>query len=322
MRRRDFIGLLGGAAAGPALLWPLGARAQGNVLRVGIIDNSPLWEPFRRALREHGYVEGRTIAFEYREAADDPARLVAAAAELARLPVDVIATYGTPATRAAMRATDRIPIVMIGIGDPVGAGLVASLGRPGGNVTGNTVLSPDVGGKRLQLLKEGLGAARVGLLWNPGNASHAAILDELKAAAPGLGIALIPVPVRRFDEFEAAFSAMMRERPNAFMMTADPLHLRHADWIIAFLAKNRLPGMFQVRENVVAGGLMSYGASLPDLFRRAGGYVQKILNGTKPAELPIEQATTFELVINLKTAKALGLTIPEPFLLRTDEVIE
>ena len=294
----------------------------GATSRVGIIDNSPLWDPFRQGLREHGYVEGRTIAFEYREAGGAPGRLAAAATELARLPVDVIATYGTPASRAAKRATESIPIVMIGIGDPVGAGLVASLGRPGGNVTGNTVLSPDVGGKRLQLLKEGLGAARVGFLWNPDNASHAAILEELKAVAPSLGMALISVPARRFDEFDAAFAAMMRERPNAFMMSADPLHLNHADWIIDFLAKKRLPGMFQVRENVVAGGLMSYGASLPDLFRRAAGYVQKILNGTKPADLPIEQATTFELVINLKTAKALGLTIPEPFLLRTDEVIE
>jgi putative ABC transport system substrate-binding protein len=322
MKRRRFITLIGGAAAVP-LLAPLPLHAQqGKLARIGIIDNSPLWDHFRQGLRDLGYVEGRTVAFEYREAGGDPDRLAAAAVELAQLPVDLIAAYGTPPSRAAKRATIRIPIVMIGIGDPVGAGLVASLGRPGGNVTGNTVLSPDLSGKRLQLLKEAIGASRVAFLSNPDNASHPALLDELKAAAPPLGMRLISVPARTFDEFEPAFAAMMRERPDAFLMTADPLHLRHVGWVIAFLAKNRLPGMFQVRENVVAGGLMSYGADLPDLFRRAAGYVHKILTGTRPGDLPIEQPKKFELVLNLKTAKALGIAIPEPFLLRADEVIE
>ena len=198
IRRRQFISLLGGAAAA----WPMAARGQqARLPRVGIIDNSPLWDPFRKGMRDLGYIEGRNIAYEYREAAGVPDRLAAAAAELAALPVDVITTYGTPPARAAQRATERIPIVMIGIGDAIGSGLVASLGRPGGNITGSTVLSPDVGGKRLQLLKEAIGASRVAYLWNPDNASHSAIVDELKGTAPTIGIELIPVPARRFDEF-------------------------------------------------------------------------------------------------------------------------
>jgi putative ABC transport system substrate-binding protein len=322
MKRRRFISLLGGATAAP-LLGPLPLRAQpGRFVRIGIIDDAPLWAHFRQGLRDLGYVEGRTVAFEYREAAGDLDRLAAAATALARLPVDLIATYGTPMSRAAKRATADLPIVMVGVGDPVGAGLVASLGRPGGNITGNTVLTPDLGGKRLQLFKEAVGATRVAFLYNPDNASHPAILDELKAAAPALGMLIVPVPARTFEEFGGAFAAMLRERPHAFLMTADAVHLRHVDWIIAFLERNRVPGMFQVRENVVAGGLMSYGADLPDLFRRAAGYAHKILTGTKPGDLPIEQPKKFELVLNLKTAKALGIGIPEAFLVRADEVIE
>jgi putative tryptophan/tyrosine transport system substrate-binding protein len=321
MKRREFITLLGGAAA-----WPLAARAQqpsAKIPRIGIIDGSPLWDLFRQGLRDLGYIEGRNISFEYRVADGKPDRLAATATELAHLPVNVIATYGTASTRAAMQATTSIPIVMIGSGDPAGAGLVASLARPGGNVTGNTVLSADIIAKRLQLLREVIPTvARVALLLNPDNASHAAILAEARAATPGLGMALIPVEVRSIAEFDMALAAMMRERPDAFIMTNDPFHQLHLARIVEFLAKNRLPALFQTREHVVAGGLMSYGASLPDLFRRAAGYVHKILQGTKPANLPVEEPTKFELVINLKTAKALGLTVPESFLLRADEVIE
>jgi putative ABC transport system substrate-binding protein len=310
MRRREFILVSAAAAA-----WPLSAPAQPRVKipRIGIIGDSSHWDPFRRGLRDHGYVEGRTIALEYRTAEGVPDRLAAAAAELAQLPVDVIATYGTPPTRAAKQVTATIPIVMVGIGDPVGAGLVASLARPGGNITGNTVLSPDLGAKRLQLLKDGFGVSRVAFLLNPGNASHAGILDELKLAAAPLGLTLIPVRAKRFDELETALAAMMRERPDAFMMTADPLHQLHVDWIIDFLARNRLPAMFQVRENVVAGGLMSYGASLLDLFRRAAGYVQKILHGTKPADLPVEQPNhgqTLPLDHGSKTSHQLSQMSP------------
>jgi putative tryptophan/tyrosine transport system substrate-binding protein len=237
-------------------------------------------------------------------------------------PGGVIAVYGTPPSRAAKEATTTIPIVMIGIGDPVGSGLVPSLAWPGGNITGNTILGPDVASKRLQLLKEGVPASRVALLWNPDNASHAAYFEEMQVAAPALGLTLLSVQVRNANEFDGAFAAMMRERPDAFVMTADPLHQLHVKRIVDFLAQNRLPGMFQTREYVVAGGLMCYGANLPDLFRRGAPYVHRILNGTKPTDLPVEQAVKFELVINLKTAKALGLTIPEPFLVRADEVIE
>ena len=200
---------------------------------------------------------------------------------------------------------------------------MTNLARPGGNITGYTVLGPDIAAKRLQLLKEAFPTiSRVAFLWNPKNASHAAYLEEWKSAAPGLGVKMLFVAVSSSDEFDSAFAAMMRERPDAFTMSADPLHQPHIGWIIEFLAKNRLPAMYMLRENVIAGGLMSYGASVPDLFRRAASYVHKILQGTNPADLPVQQPVKFELVINLKTAKALGSTIAESFLLRADEVIE
>ena len=320
MTRRRFITLLGGAAAA----WPLAARAQQPKLpRIGIIDDSPVWNAFRQGLRDLGHLEGQNIAFDYRYAGGQPDRLALVAAELVRRPVDLIATWGTPPTRAAKQATTTIPIVMIGIGDPVGAGLVSSLARPGGNITGNTILGPDVAGKRLQLLKEVIPSlSRVAFLWNPDNASHPAQLAELQGAVQTLGMKLIPVAVRSSDEFDSAFATMTGERPDAFLMTSDPFHQVSIGRIIAFLDSNRLPGMFQTREVVVVGGLLSYGASLPDLFRRGAGYAHKILQGTKPADLPVELPVKFELAINLKTAKTIGLTIPESFLLRVDEVIE
>ena len=291
--------------------------------RVGIIDDAPMWNAFRQGLREHGYLEGQNIAFDYKYADGVPERLAEAAAEFVRRPVDVIATYGTPPTWAAKEATATIPIVMIAIGDPVRAGLVASIARPGGNVTGNTILGPEVGAKRLQLFKEAVPTiSRMAFLVNPANPSTVAYLEELQIAAPALGVKLISAEVRSVNDFDSAFAAMMRERPDAFMMTADPLLMLHIRRVIDFLTDNRLPSIFQNRDNVVAGGLMSYGASLPDLFRRGAGYVHKILQGTKPANLPVEQPTKFEFVINLKTAKALGLSIPELFLLLADEVIE
>jgi putative tryptophan/tyrosine transport system substrate-binding protein len=322
LKRRELIALLCATAA----MGPHAARAQqqpAKLPRIGIIDDASIWNHFRQALRELGYIEGRSIAFEYRTAEGEPERLAAAAAELARLPVDVIAVYGTAPSLAAMAATKSIPIVAISVGDPVKAGLVASLARPGGNVTGNTVLGPDIGAKRTQLLKEVIPTvSRVAFLWNPDNASHVAYREELCAAAPALGVHMIFVRMGSSDEFDRAFGAMMQERPDAFTMTGDPFHQLHLNWIIDFLARNRLPAMYQLRENVLAGGLMSYGASQPDLFRRAGGYVHRILQGARPADLPVEQPVKFDLVVNLRTAKALGLTIPESFLLRTDEVIE
>jgi putative ABC transport system substrate-binding protein len=318
MRRREFITLLGGAAA-----WPLTAGAQQRRLRIGIIDDAPIWDHFRQGLRDLGYIDGQNIAIEYRSADGQPDRLATVASDLAGLPVDVIVTSGSAASRAAQQATTAIPIVMIAIGDPVRAGLVASLARPGRNITGNTILGTEVSAKRLQLLKEVIpGVSRVAFLWNPNNGSHVAYLEQWRVVGPTLGVKLLFVAVGSSDQFESAFAAMMRERPDAFIMTADPFHLFHIGWIIDFLERNRLPAMYVAKENVVAGGLLSYGPSLIDLYRRAAGYVHKILQGTKPADLPIEQPTKFELVINLKAAKAIGLTIPESFLLRADEVIE
>ena len=291
--------------------------------RIGIIDDLPVWNAFRHGLRDLGYLEGQNIAFEYRYAGGLPNRLALVAVELVHRPVDLIATFGTPPTIAAKRATTTIPIVMIGVGDPVGAGLVSSFNRPGGNITGNTILGPEVAGKRLQLLKEVIPSlSRVAFLWNPDNASHPAQLAELRVAVETLGIKLLPVAVLSPDEFDRAFAEMVRERADAFLMTNDPFHQLSIGRIIDFLANNRLPGMFLTREIVAAGGLMSYGASVPDLFRRGAVYVHKILQGTKPADLPVEQPVKFDLVVNLKTAKAIGLSIPESFLLRAGEVID
>jgi len=321
-RRRQFLGLLGGAA----VAWPRAARSEqpAKISRIGIIDDSPRWNAFRHALRDLGYLEGQNVAFDYAYGDGIPEPLADAATQLVRRSADVIATYGTAASFAAWRATKTIPIVMISVGDPVRAGLVMTLARPSGNVTGNTILGPDISAKRIELLKDLIsGLSRVAFLWNPNNASHTAYLHDLKAAAPVLGINLILVAVGSVNEFDSAFATMMAARPDAFTMSGDPFHQLHVEWIIAFLAKNGLPGVYQLSENVLAGGLISYGAaSQADLFRRGAGYVHKILQGTKPADLPVEQPTKFELVINLKTARALGLEVPATLLARADEVIE
>jgi putative tryptophan/tyrosine transport system substrate-binding protein len=322
MRRRDLAALLGGSA----VAWPLAARAQhptAKMPRIGIIDDAPIWTDFRQGLHDLGYVEGHTIAFEYRTAEGEPERLVAAANELARIPVDVIVVYGTAPAHAALVATSGIPIVAISVGDPVRARLVESLAHPGANLTGNTILGPEIGAKRTQLLKELIPTvSRIAFLWNPDNDSHITYREELRAAVPALGVQMIFVRAGSSDDLKGALEAMMQDQPDAFTMTGDPFHQLHLPWILDFIAKHRLPAMYQLRENVIAGGLVSYGASQPDLFRRAAGYVQKILQGTKPADLPVEEPVKFDLVVNLKTAKALGLAVPESFLLRADEVIE
>jgi len=321
MRRREFITLVGGAAAA----WPLAAQAQRStkIPRIGIIDDAPIWDYFRQGLHDLGYVEGQNIVIEYRSAQGEPERLAQAARELAAIPVDVIVEFGSTAAYAAHKATTTIPIVMISIGDAVRAGFVASLAQPGGNMTGNSSLNATLSSKRLQLLKEIIpSVSRVAFLYNPDNASNVVIRDELQAAAQKLAMTLISVEVRSTSEFDTALGAMLREHPDALIVGGDPLHQLHNKRTIAFLAENRIPGMFQTREDVIAGGLMSYGASLPDLFRSGASYVHKILQGTRPADLPVEQPTKFGWIINVKTAKALGLTIPESFLLRADEVIE
>jgi putative tryptophan/tyrosine transport system substrate-binding protein len=324
MRRREFTALIGGVGL---LLAVKVRRARGQqsakIPRIGIIDDSPIWNAFRHGLRDLGYLEGGNIAFDYAYGDGVPERLAEAAAALVRRPVDVIATYATPASFAAKQATTTIPIVMISIGDPVGVGLVPSLARPGGNITGNTILGPDVGAKRLQILQEAIPTiSRVAFLWNPDNASNVLQFREVQSAAPTLGMTVISVSVSPRIEFETAFAAMMKERPDAFAMTAEPFHQTHIAWIMDFMARNRLPAAYQLSETVRAGGLISYGASQPDLFRRAAGYVHKILQGTKPADLPVELATKFDLAVNLKTAKALGLELTPTFIARADEVIE
>jgi putative ABC transport system substrate-binding protein len=267
------------------------------------LSSAPIWNHFREALRAVGYIDGQTISYEYRIAEGKPERLAAAAAELARLPVDLIATFGTPASRAAKAATSTIPILAISVGDPIRAGLVKSFAHPGGNVTGNTILGPDPSPKRLQLIKEVVPAAsRVGFVWNPDNASNVAILDELELAAPKLGLTLVSIPARSAGDFGPALETMLRERINAFLMTNDPLHQQNVRKVIDFAMEHRLPGIFQTRENVAMGGMMSYGASFSELFRNGAAYAHKILQGAKPEELPVLQPERFELVINLKTA--------------------
>jgi putative ABC transport system substrate-binding protein len=319
MRRREFIMLLGGAAA-----WPLAAHAQQRrVPRIGVIEDAPNWDHFRQGLREFGYVVGQNITIEYRSAQDNVDRLTRAAVELASLPTDVIVVHGSPATRAARRATATIPIVTLGVGDPVRAGFVTNLARPDGNITGNSILAPELIGKRLEILKEFVpGLARVAFLWNPDNDSNLAFLEELIIAVPSLGLQLISAPMRTGDDFERAFAGMMQRQPSAFVTTAYTIIQRHIVKVINFMASHRLPAMYQLKENVVAGGLMAYGASLSDSFRRGAWYVHRLLQGAKPAELPIEQPTKFDLVINLKAARMLGLDVPPTLLARADEVIE
>jgi putative ABC transport system substrate-binding protein len=321
VRRREFIAGLGGAAVAR----PIAPRAQppDRMRRVGIIDDTLIWDHFRRGLQAHGYIEGRNITIEIRKGEDRPERLAVAAAELAGLAVDVIATWGTPASRAAMQATTTIPIVAIAVGDPVRAGLVASLARPGGNITGNTILASEVVAKRLQLLKELIpNVNRLGFLWNPDNDSNVAQVEELKTVLPKFGMMLISVEARSVTDLEGALATMMRERPHAFQMTNDPLHRNHLGRIIGLVDQSGLPGMYQTREAVAAGGLISYGPNLPDLFLRGATYVHRILQGTKPSDLPFEQPTTFELVLNLKTARSLRVTVPQTLLARANEVIE
>jgi putative tryptophan/tyrosine transport system substrate-binding protein len=325
MDRRQIIRLVGGSAAIAAAntCWPASLGAAAKMPRIGIIDDGPDWDAFRQELHELNYSEGHNIAFEYRRADGMPDRLTTAARELAELPVDVIAVYGTPGAQAAQQATKSIPIVAIAVGDLSAAGLVTDFAHPGGNITGNTVLGPDVVTKRLQVLRDAIPtASRLALLWNPNNVSSGALLDEMWRTTPFFGMSLTPLEARTADDFPQVFAAMLSNRPDVVLTTNDALHLMHMAEVIDFLLKNRIPGMFQLRRNVIEGGLMSYGTSLSDLFRRGAGYVDKILHGAKPGDLPIEQPLSFGLVINLKTARAIGLEIPAAVLARADEVIE
>ena len=327
MDRRAFVGTL----AGGLLAAPLAAEAQpaGKVYRVGVLwlnslqVDPHLLEAFRQGLHEFVGVEERNVVIEFRSAEGNPDKLPALVAELVRLKADVIVADVTPAIEAAMRGTSTVPIVMAIAADPVGSGLVPSLAHPRGNVTGLSLMLPEISAKRLQLLKEVLPrVSRVAVLWHPDIPWHKPMLKAIDAALPPLGLKALPIAVRGPDEFEGAFSTMTKEHVGALFVGDNPAYLIHRDRLLALAAKHRLPSLFGHREFVPAGGLMSYGPSLADLFRRAAGYVDKIRKGAKPADLPVDQPSKFELVINLKTAKALGLTIPPSLLQRADQVIE
>ena len=297
--------------------------------RIGMVMFGPaeasaqLIAAFRQGLRDLGYVEGQNINIENRwYPPEQPDLLPGIAIDLVRSKVDVLVGVSTPHIRALKAATSTIPIVMIGPGDPVGAGLVESLARPGGNVTGLTIMSIDTSGKRLELRKETIGKiSRVGILWNPVNPVVRRDFMETEVAARTLGITIHSVEVRGPNEFASAFSSMTGAHDGGLIVLIDPLTWIHRKLIVDLAARSRLPTMFFFREFVEAGGLMSYGPKTLELWRRAATYVDKILKGAKPADLPVEQPTKFELVINLKTAKAFGLTIPQSVLVRADEVI-
>lgn len=331
LRGRATVALLGGLAA---IVWVHAPAhhvgAQGRIAQVGFLSPGPppgggfhAIEPFRKGLANLGYVPGQNLVLHEQYASGKDHLLADLAADLVRRRLDVLVTVGDQATAAAGKATRDIPIVMAVSTDPVGLGLVASLARPGGNVTGLTTISPELGGKRLELLKQAVpGVSKVAVLWNANNRGKAAELRELEVSGRRLGIAVRSVEVRDSADFERAFAAISRERPDALLTLREPLVQGHQKQIVQFAAKARLPDMHVGSEFADDGGLMAYGPNVRDIFRRASIYVDRVLKGAKPADLPVEQPTTFEFVINLRTAKALGLTMPKPLLLQADRVIE
>ena len=327
MNRRRFISAVSLSLLGA----PLAAQAQqaGKVRRIGYLDqgsaagSKPYFEAFREGLRDLGWVEGQNIAIEVRFAEGRTDQLPTLAAELVRLKVDVIATQTTPAALAAKQATTTIPVVIGFAADPVGSGIVASLARPGGNITGWTHLGLELRAKYLELLKGAVPAVtRFGVLWNPANQVHRPSLKIIEAAAQQLKVELYPVGVQDPKELESTFSALVGKRVEALVVFPDGMFLAQISLIIALAARSRLPAMYGFREYAEAGGLMAYGANFSDMQRLGASFVDKILKGAKPADLPVEQPTKFEFVINLKTAKALGLTIPQSLLQRADGIIQ
>jgi putative tryptophan/tyrosine transport system substrate-binding protein len=324
MRRRQFITLLGGAAA-----WPLAARAQqpGKLPTIGFLGATPSAESQRLAafvqrLRELGWIDGRNLAIEYRWAEGRNERYAENAAELVRLKVDVIVTSATPPSLAAKQATAVIPIVFAAVNDPVGTGLVASLARPGSNVTGLANQISDTSGKKLEFLREVVpGLRRLAIMANVGNPASVLEMGEAQAAARKLGLEVSTSEIRRAEDIAPAFEAL-KDRADALYLGPDPLMNTNRIRVNILAVGARLPTMHGSREYVEAGGLMSYGTNLPDQFRRAADYVDKILRGAKPSDVPVEQPTKFDLIINLTTARALGLEIPPTVLARADEVIE
>jgi len=325
MDRRVFLATAGiGLVSAPAI-----ARAQqaGKVYRIGFLSLqsrlTSTTEAFQQGLRELGYVEGRNLIIEYRWADRKEERLPELAADLVRLKVDVIVTAAAPTVEAARRATSTIPIVMAAAADPVGSGLVASLARPGANVTGLSALSTELTGKRLQLARELVPkATRVAVLAHRSTSATSLFLEEMRAAAQHIGVQLVVQEVYEAGDLTGAFAAMQRERAQALIVQVTPFSADNAKRIVELAAQQSLPAMYDVRSFVEAGGLVSYGPSLPEMFRRAAFYVDKILEGAKAADLSVEQPAKFELVINLKTAKTLGLSIPQSLLGRADQVIQ
>jgi putative tryptophan/tyrosine transport system substrate-binding protein len=321
MRRREFITLLGGAAA-----WPTAARAQRaakvpiiGVLVIGNIDPAEFWRLFRQGLRDLGYVEGQTIRFEFRSAEGQVDRLPELATELVRLNVDIIVTWFTPPAQVAKQATREIPIVMADAGDPVGTGLIASLSRPGGNVTGIAAATAELAGKCIELIRDMLPSARrVAALINVPDPFSKPFLERIQRGGEATGITIEPIKISSREEFEAAFAEMEKKPPDAVIVQPSLPGKRATELAL----KYRVPAVSVPRWFAEQGGLMSYSPRFPELFYQAAVYVDKILRGAKPADLPVVQPTKFELIINIKTAKLLGLTIPESFLLRVDEVID
>jgi len=323
MRRREFISAVAGAT-----VWPLAARAQhtGKMWRIAFITHAPnpdhddeLFE----SLRALGYVEGQNIVVERRYAQGKAERFQEFAAEMVRLKVDLIITNTTPAALAAKNLTTTIPIVIPTAIDPVGTGLIASLARPGGNITGGAILTGELAAKRLELLKEVVSSlSRTAVLWNSANPANALAWRETQGAARALGVTLQSHEVQSPQDFEIAFARMAEERSDALFVLDDAMTMQYRKEIAEFAIQKRLPSVFATKDRVKAGGLMSYGPQYSEMMRRAASLVDKILRGAEPANLPMEQPTTFELVINLKTAKAIGLTVPPPLLTRADEVIE
>ena len=306
------------AAQSPVKAARIGVLADGGASTLAV-----RYETFRQGLNELGYVEGRNIVIEYRYSEGKPERLPALAAELVRLNVDLILTAGDHGVGAAKQVSQTIPIVVAQIGDLVGPGYVASLAKPGGNITGLTTFGPELSAKRLELLKTAFPkVSRVAILSNPNNANNVAGLQEYANAARALRMQLLPLDVRSADDFESAFLAALGARADALIAVADAVLVTHRARIVDFAAKNRLPAMYGLEVYMGAGGLMHYGPNVADMYRRAATYVDKILKGAKPGDLPIEQPTKFEFIINLKTAKALGLTIPRSLLQGADRVIE
>ena len=328
MRRREFITLLGGAGA----TWPFAARAQpsGKIVRIGYLGVASASEgarggdAFETGLRELGYVPGKSLVIEYRFANGQHEQLDVLATELVRLPVDVLLAPTTPAALAARKATGTIPIVFATVNAPVELGLVASLARPGGNVTGLTYyISPEIVGKQLQLLKEvGRKVSRVAVLWVPSNQGLPTLVTEAKRAAEFLGLQLQMIETHGPDDFEGAFRRMVEEGTDALLVLPDARLSEHRTMLGGLALKSGLPTMFGSREDLAVGGLMAYGPGRLDLLRRAASYVDKILNGVKPADLPVQQPTKFELIVNLATARALGMTVPPSIIAQADEVIE